>query len=493
MSRDLASRTGSALIWKGTQLVGVKAIFLVRIVVLARLLSPDDFGVFAVSLVAVDFLLRVTNPGLLPALVQTEPLRKDQLEAAWSLGVVRALGVAGLLVAAAPLVAGLFQEPRAADLLRVLAFQPLLEATASIRVVELVRELRFKSLAFLRLPEAVVNTVVSIVLAPSIGVWALVAGPISGVVAYVALSYLLVPRRPRIRFPRQALAGLLRYGRWIFLTGVVTLAAQFTLKLVISRELGAAALGLYFLAAKLAFLPWEVGEVMTTVAFPVHARLQADPGKTRRAFQAMLRGMAAVVLPACLILIVLAPALVEHVLGEKWSGTVSLIRLLALAPLIDVVGEAVVPLFKGIGRPDRVAVLEIVQCALLVALAWILIPRLGVAGAALAWLPALGASQILAVAFLRRTLARPFADLAPSLLGLTAVSLAAAAVTAGAVGLVGGIGGLLLALASATVVLVGLTWLLDERLRLGLREDLARVFPRAGALLPGRSAEGLGK
>lgn len=490
VTEKLATRAGSALFWKGAQLVGTKVIFLVRILVLARLLSPDDFGLFAISLVAIDFLLRVTNTGMAPALVQAEEPGKGHFEAAWSLGLLRALAIGAVVVAGAPIIARLFEEPRAVDLLRILAMRPLLEATASIRVVELVRELRFRTLAVIHLSEAVVNTVVSVVLAGPLGVWALVAGPIAGAASYSILSYALIPFRPRLRLPRAALGGLVRYGRWVFLTGVIAVTSQSVLKLVIARELGAVELGLYFLAAKLAFLPGEAGEVVGSVAFPLHAGIQRDLEKSKRAFRGVLRGMMAVTIPTCVILIAVAPSLVSELLGPRWEGTATLIRVLACVPVIGLVGDATVPLLKGVGRPDRVAALEFVQSSLLITLAWWLTTTYGVIGAAVAWLPASAASQLLCAWFARNVLGRPFAGLGRPTMAIGSASLAGAGV-AWLVGTAGGVLVLGTGVLLAAVAALGVLLILDDRWRLGIVADLVRVYPRLGGVLRAiRSTEG---
>ena len=121
MNDHLAKQTGSALFWKAVQLGGVKIIFLARTLILARLLVPEDFGLLAISLIAVDFLMSVTNIGMLPALVQRLDADERQYNTAWTLGIIRALGITSTVILAAPFIAALFAEPRSTDLIRVVA------------------------------------------------------------------------------------------------------------------------------------------------------------------------------------------------------------------------------------------------------------------------------------------------------------------------------------------------------------------------------------
>ncbi len=482
MSQPLASRAGDALTWRIGQLVGVKLIFLVRVFVVGRLLGPGEFGLFAVSLVALDFLLKITNFGMVPALVQRQGAERRHYDAAWTVGLLRA-GVVGLAVfVAAPLIAELFKEPRAADLVRVLALRPLLEAGASIRIAELTRRLRFRPLAWIQFAEAIVSTTLSIALVWPFGVWALVAGPLAGALTSLILSYVVAPYRPRLSLNSEALLPLLRYGRWIFASALLAPLATSMLQLAISRQLGVAELGLYFLACKLAFLPTEVADgVVGAVAFPLYARLQDNPRQATRTFQLILIGMFAVLLPAALLLFVLAPVLVEHVLGSHWQGSVTVIRVLVWVNVVGLVGDAIVPALKGLGRPSRVTLLELVQSGLLIVLAWELAGRFGLVGAAVTWLVAVGASQVLGMYFLRQLLPQAWAGVAPSLTAVSVASFIGAAAAWALVQLNAGLAGLGAAIGGSGLVTIGVLWALDRWLRLSLLHNLAQVFPNIRA------------
>jgi O-antigen/teichoic acid export membrane protein len=209
----------SALKWKAAENVAVKLLFLVRTPVLARLLSPDDFGLLAIGLVTLDIMVRLTELGLIPALVQKESPERRHYDVAWSVGVLRASIIAAGVYLMAPLLASVFGEPRATPIIQAMGLRPLLLGLASIGVADLTRNLRFQPLAVLRLSDMGTDAVVSIALAPFIGVWALVAGAIAGPLVRVVVSYLLAPRRVRLVFDRQAAAALVRFGRWIFVSG----------------------------------------------------------------------------------------------------------------------------------------------------------------------------------------------------------------------------------------------------------------------------------
>ena len=484
MSDGIAERAGSAVAWKGIQLVAGQAISLLRLLILARLLFPEDFGLLAIGLTTVNTILALTDVGMLPALVQHAQPEERHYDVAWTVGVGRAAVITILIILAAPWIAAIYQEPDAAPIIQVLSLKPLLEALASIKIARLTRQLQFRSLALLGIAQASLDTVLSIILAPLLGVWALVAGVLAGAVAYLTISYFAAPHRPRLAIDRKLARPLVGYGRWVFVSGVVAVSGSSVLQVIISRQLGAAGLGLYYLVVRLAFLFNEVAtKVIGAVAFPLYARLQSSPEQGAEAFRAILTGMTVLLLPAYGLLIALAPLLEQTVLGARWAGASPVIQVLALAGLVGVFGDVVAPLLNGTGRPDKVAVLEFIQSVLIILSAWILISRYGLTGAAMAWLLALAASQLLAAHYVLQLLHKPFSGMGRVLAATSLVTLAAAAAALTAGNLLPGIIGLMIAVAVAGIVVGGGLLALDRLLKLNLVADLIRVFPQVHFLL----------
>jgi O-antigen/teichoic acid export membrane protein len=484
VSASLAQRAGSALTWKAAQLAGTKGIFLVRTLVLARLLSPDDFGLLAIATVAVGVLMSVTDLGMTPALVHQPGLEEAHYNSAWTVNVTRALLVSGALIVAAPAISALFAEPRAADILRFLALKPLIDSGASIKVAELVRHLNYRRLACVTLPAVAVETIIAILLAMRFGVWALVAGALTGALAGVVASYLLAPHRPRVVLTSATIRPLIRYGRWIFLTGVVAVSASALTQVVIARQLGAVELGLYFLAARLAFFPYEVvSQVVGDVAFPLYARIQDDRTRVARAFRSHLVGVAAFLLPVYVLLISFAPWLVQDVLGQRWLGTELVIQLLACVGIAGLFGDTTGPLFRGLGHPGWILAIEVIQSTLVILLLWSLTGRYGVVGAALAWLIAIASSQVVSFIFARRILQRPLAGSIVPMAVVLLASLAAALTVFVLRQVVSGVAGLLMAVAFAASAAAIMLWSCDRRFDLGLRTDVTQAFPQMADLI----------
>jgi len=470
---------GTAMRWRAIQLAGVQGIYFLRLLVLARLLAPDAFGFVAIAMLAVGIVARVTDLGMIPALVQRGQATKPEFDAAWTVGLLRAMAIALVLTAFAEPVAALFGEAQAAPVVRALAWRPVIEAAASIGVVRLTQELRFRRLAMIALPAAIVDFSVAVATARSLGVWALVAGSLAGSATTLCLSYALAPHAPRVSLRFEAIRPLIHFGRWILATGLVALAGTTLTQLAVSRLEGAAALGLYFLAWRVAFVPVDaMSAVVSAVAFPMFARLRDDTRETAATFRRLLTGEVVTLLPAYALVFALAPAL-EGALGGRWEGTAPVIRILSVAAVTGILGELVGPLLMGRGRADRSFRLELVQTGVLLLVLYPLVAYLGTRGAALAWLTGNVAALVVTVAWLGSLIPGGLAlPAGPTLAALGAASAAAAAAlgcTLAFQPLAGVVAGAASGLCASMLVLFGL----ERVFNLGLT-DLAKWVRGAG-------------
>jgi PST family polysaccharide transporter len=131
------AQAGTAMIWKAVQLSGAKVIFILRLLILAWLLSPDDFGLLAIATTAIGFLLQITDIGMIPALVQGKNIDESHYDVAWTVGITRTFAVTLVVILTAPFIAQIFAEPRATPIIQLLALRPFIEALSSIKVASL--------------------------------------------------------------------------------------------------------------------------------------------------------------------------------------------------------------------------------------------------------------------------------------------------------------------------------------------------------------------
>jgi PST family polysaccharide transporter/lipopolysaccharide exporter len=483
MTQDLRSDAGAAIVWKTLQMAGTKLVFFVRLFVLARLLTPADFGLMAVAMVAIDVLVSLTNFGMIPALVQKQDAHPGHYDAAWTVGILRSVAISGVVLLGAPIISQIVGEPDVRDLVRVLALLPTIDGAASIGIARLTRRLAFRELAFADLARTILNTIVSIALAPWVGVWALVAGSLSGSLTYTVSSYIVAPHRPRFTVNVRQIRPLIRFGRWIFLTSLVAVSGSAVLRVVISRELGPAELGLYYLAARLAFLPTEVAsDVIGSVAFPLYSRLQSQRSEVAQVLRLNLVVVLALLTPVFVLIGVLSPGLVEHILGERWQGTELLIQLLVAVGILGLLPDVAVPAVKGLGKPSGFTLIEAVQSGLLIAFVFALTNRIGLLGAPLAWFPAILGSMAVAFFFLRNTVRRPFLGLGRILSQILLISALSGTAAHLLYVWLPTMTGLILAGILGSGVAVVLTYYADKRHNQVIRTGIREFFPKIATM-----------
>jgi O-antigen/teichoic acid export membrane protein len=474
-----AARTGMS--WRATQQAGVQLIYFARLLILARLLAPEAFGLLAIAMIAVSVLMSLSDLGIVPALVQRTAATPDEHDAAWTIGLLRAATVAAALAAAAPVIARLFDQPGATPVIQVLALRPLIDALASIGIVRLTRTFRFRELALIYVPAAFVDAATAIGLAGTWGVWALVAGALTGTATATVLSYVLAPHRPRILFDLVLAAPLIRFGRWVLGTSILGLVATSGVQLVISRQLGVAELGLYFLATKIAFLPADaLRSVVGAVSFPLFVSLQENVRATARTFGSLLTAQAVVLLPTYAVMIVLAPVLADA-LGPRWAGTVPLIRLIAAAAALGLYADTVLPLMLGRGRPDRTMAIVATQTAVILVVMVPLTSLFGVAGAAAAWLPAYGSALLVSLLLARHEIGTTLGNAGTPMLIIALASGAAGIVAMAGAALTGGVpalaAGIVLGIVTASGLLYAASKAVDLRLAEIIRPGAAELSP----------------
>jgi lipopolysaccharide exporter len=478
------ARAGRGLIWKAVQMGGTKGLYLLGTLVLSHLLTPSDFGHVAIAVTVVTSLLTATETGMTPALVQAPVSVAENYDVAWTIGVVRSLFIAAILYFGAALFSDLFKDPEAVRSLQLMSLWPVFVALASPRQADLMRAFRFSAIACIAILAVVVELVLSISLASRLGGTAIVVGKVSGVAAASVASYFVAPYRPRLRFQLESARHLVSFGRWMFAIGVTAVTGDLCMRVLISRNLGVHALGLFSLADRLAEVPSQVaGEATGSIALALYSRLRFEPARLAVALQSHLIGVMTFLLPATALLVGLAQPLEQHVLGADWTGAAPIIMILAVGYALELSFTAVSPLLQAEGAGRRLYLVELGQYVALVAGAGLFTKSLGLMGAGLARIAASLVLQAGGARIVNDALGPRIANVVRGagaiLLFAVLAGFGAWAVAVGIGGLAGLVAGGILGL----VLFVVVTLMVDRRVNVGVRESLAVFFPGLAAKL----------
>jgi O-antigen/teichoic acid export membrane protein len=359
-----------------------RSLGLISTVVLARLLTPSDFGLvtMATSIVAVTELL--SSFGFDFALIHRVDAERRHFDTAWTLNVLTAACSAAILLALAWPAAVFYREPRLRGVIELLAAALFVEGFQNIGLVAFRKKLDFrKDFAFLfgkRLIVFAVTVPLAIVFR---NYWALVVGILAGRASATVLSYIVQSYRPT--FSLAAVRELLGFSRWLLLNNVIWALRFRSTDFVIGRLAGSQALGLYSAAYEISNLPTsELVAPLNRAIFPGYAKLASDMPQLRRGFLSVVSVIAACAFPISAGMVVTAALLVPVLLGRAWMDTVPLIHLLVLYGLLVALQANTSSVYLALGRPN---ILTIVfgwnTLALVLALLW-MVPHQGVVGAA---------------------------------------------------------------------------------------------------------------
>jgi O-antigen/teichoic acid export membrane protein len=394
---------------------------LLTIALLARMLSPQEFGLVNMVTVATGILAIFKDAGLSIATVQQASVTEEQLTALFWLNVLVGAVLTVVTVALAPLLVSFYRDPRLYWVTVALAPTFLLNALGVQHWAIVSRQMRFASAAVMDLVSIVISTAAALLLAGmGMGYWALVAMSLIMPAVSTLGAWLMarwVPGRPRLS---GRIGSMVRMGSAVTLNGFVVYAAYNVEKILLGRYWGADALGLYGRAYQLANIPVEnVNSAIGGVAISALSRVQDDPARMRSYFLKAYSLVLSLSVPVTLACAIFPEEIVGLFLGPRWLEAVPLLRLLAPTILVYALINPMFWLLVVEGRMARSVYMGFVIAPLVITAYLVGLPH-GTRGVALAYSVAMGLWVIPGLAWsirgsvigagdLLRTIGRPLA------------------------------------------------------------------------------------
>ncbi len=364
----------------------IKILAFLSTIVLARLLSPADFGIVAMATAVVMLVEMLGDFGFHVYLVQKKDLQKEDLDTAWTFQVLLAVAQGLMIIGAGGYVASFYGEPRLAPVFYALGATVFLGGFRNIGIVSFQKDLKFHLEFFLRVPSKVIGVVTSLALAYIRGdFWALILGISSQRIAEVGASYLLSPYRPRVNF--QKAGELFRFSKWLYMNTTFSFVLQRSPDLILGKLAGQEALGLFSVSHSVATLPTsEFADPIARATFPSYVKIRDDLSVLREGYVKVLSLLAFFSMPMGVGIAAVAHVLVPVLLGPKWVEAVPLLQMLALGGVLKSLQSNAPSIFLAQGKPWAVTGLWGVKACVLLGTLSIFCPRAGALGAAWAFL-----------------------------------------------------------------------------------------------------------
>lgn len=355
----------------------------VRIIILARLLSPQDFGLFGISMIAMSLLEAFSQTGFNQALVQKKEDISSYLNTAWVVQIVRGVVLSLILFFIAPSVAMFFKTPEAENIIKVVSFVVFLQGFSNIAIVYLSKELEFHKYFIYQFLGTIFDFIVSLVIAFMLkSVWALIFGFLAGIIVKIIASYIICSFKPKLSFSFNKMKELFHFGKWIFSSNIIGFFITQGESVMVGRLLGAISLGFYQMAYKIASV---LGiEIISGAIFPAYSKIQDNIGKLKTAYLKIFQLLTFILIPLAGGIFVLSQDFIILFLGEKWISITLVMRLLVFGSTIWAYAVLSGPLFQAIGKPKIETKLNLLRLAILVLLVYPFIIKWKILGAALA-------------------------------------------------------------------------------------------------------------
>lgn len=369
-STDTGRRATHAVWWSALEIGARYGVQFGVMMVLARLLSPADFGLMAMLLVFTTFAALLVEGGLGTALVQKQRSTDNDETSVFLVNLGAGCALALALWALAPGIARFYAQPALSPLLQALAWLLPLGALATVPNALLTQQLDFRRRAGAELLASVGSGGLALWLAwQGYGVWSLVWQALAGAALRAALLWWMSGWRPRGRYDRAAFAALFRFGGYLLLANVLSVGAMRLQSLLLGRLFDARTVGIYAMAQDTQQAPAQLASaLLNRVGLPMFASVADQPVKLSGALRLSLRLSMFVFVPCMAGLAVVAVPLVRLLYGPQWSEAAPLLSVLALAALFWPMHVLNLAALGAVGRSDLILKVEVAKAAITIPL-----------------------------------------------------------------------------------------------------------------------------
>lgn len=414
---SVGGTTLRAAIWAFLSTAGSKAITLIGLAFLARLLAPREFGLLAFAMVYITYAETIGDLGSGMALVYWPDRREEAAQVTFIVNAIAGTFWCISTILLAPVVAAFFQAPQGAPIVRTLAFGFILKFLGNTHDALAQKDLRFRARLVPDLALASLKAIVALALAwIGFGAWSIVWGHLAGTGTRTLLLWRNIPWRPSRSLPRDLFRPMLRYGRGIVAVNVLAAITHHSDLAVVGRYLGTTALGLYQMATKIpettvVVLLWVVSGVL----FPAFSKLHAAGESLRRPYLQATRYVSAITFPAAAGLFLLAKPIVLTFFGPAWAGAAPILAALVVYAAMRSIDTHAGDALKATGRADLLARLALLK-ALVTVPTLLAGARFGAVGVGAALSIASAATGFIAVIVATRTIGVTLRGIAGALL-----------------------------------------------------------------------------
>ncbi len=362
-----------------------KVLGLAKILVLARFLTPIQFGIFGIASLMLTLLETLTETGVNVFLVQERDDISVHLDSAWIVSIGRGIIISLVLLLFAPLIANFFHSPAATTVILILSIVPFLRGFINPSEVIFQKELQFNKEFYFRTGLLLIDAIIAISLAfITHSVLSIVFGQVFSVFAEVIISFIIFKEKPKFKIHKQYISKIFHRGKWITLAGVFNYFFLNFDDFVVGRLLNATQLGFYQMAYRFSVYPIiQLFDMFAKVTLPVYVKISDDLHRLRRAF---IRTLITVILSVIfsLLMWIIAPFAVNIILGSSWISIVPVLRVLLFVAVMRGIFGLTTTLLFALKKQEYVTLVTLINFLAIVVFIFPMVTQYGIIGAAYA-------------------------------------------------------------------------------------------------------------
>jgi len=362
-ARGIGSQIAAGVAWMVLMRLAIRMLGFVSTIVLARLLTPADYGVIALAMIFVGLLDAFTAFGFDVVLIQDQEAPPEKYHCVWTLTVIRGVTLAAVTFLAAPLCADFFAEPALSRVLQLLALATLVGAFENTATVDFRKNLQFDREFRLMVYPKVIGFVVTVALAVAWrDYWALAVGMVVTRLIAVITGYVMRPYRPVPCLEHWA--EIFRFSKWLMANSILRYGYNNSESMVLGKLMGSAAVGAYAIANEIAMMvSSELVAPIQRAILPGYAKLARSENGLRDAYLAVLGVTNVVGLPVSAGIALTADLFVPLLLGDKWAQTIPLIQILSVAVVLRLGLANSGTVYVVSGKPWLTTLLSVISLA----------------------------------------------------------------------------------------------------------------------------------
>ncbi len=361
----------------------IKTVAVGKIAILARILSPSQFGSYGIALLVLGLLEVLTETGINVFLIQEKDNAKEYLDSAWVVSIIRGSLIALLIVVSAPFVLSFFKTPNILNLFWLVAAVAFVRGFINPMEVFFQKKLEFMKVFMFQGGLYLVDAIVAI----SLGLLthsesAMIISMLAAAIVEVILSFVLFKEKPRIKFEKEKFMKVVHSGKWVTGAGVFSYVFQNIDNAVVGKVMGTTSLGFYQQAYSVSTLPVSgVSDIFNKVMFPVFVKMSGEIAELKKAFYKAIGAIFSMAMVFGLIILLFSHSIILVFLGQKWLVIEPTLKVLGIFGVFKSVLNSSYSLFLSLKMQKAVMLSEFFGIVAMGIVIYPMVMRYGIIGA----------------------------------------------------------------------------------------------------------------